>query len=910
VRPLVKKILPYGAGFFLAVILVIAIYLYFFRSAPSRGSEALIRLVPEDAGCIIESSGPADMLNEFRRSSLWKDFMETGGVRRSEALFRKMDTLLISYPHLKKTVSEYPAVAGIRMAADSTPSAFLILEVPSKMQRATMRRFIGEMAEGMAIASAGRPGKKIHIIKNPSGRNGCYYAFVKNCLVAGNDSILLCGIMEQARAGKLTLPDETTFAKVYGTIGKKVSTHLFLNTSSMKMAVQRIINSSEPVLSNSPCFPDGWSAFDVTIKNNDLIFNGFTALREASSPFGQLFLAQVPEDITIQRILPYNTVFSFQTSTGDFRDFSEKMKNLRGMDDTLLRKSIRSLRDPSVSIDLEKRMESIAGPEICLAFTGSADPSREHNTYIILRSAQLETGRISLNLMSDPDKDANIQVGGHMIQKLIIPNPYVFFYGFLPDNTRLEWFTILDDHIVFGETQASIHRFLSFYLSGRTMASDPSRSAFLDYFPERSNLSFNINVRFAGDDLMQSINDSLRSGILLHKDLLNRFEGLAVHLSAINDMFYTTVHLNYDPSYAGESPYLWKVRLDEEISGGPFLIEDPSTGKGNVVVFDQSGQMVLIDENGMIRWKRKLSGPVLSDVFRVDPDQDHQPHLLCNTSDSIYLLNFDGHSAAGFPLAVPSGASNGLTVLDYNRDRNYRIILVTRDRRILNLDITGNSVKGWNSPVLAADVVSPVKHLVAAGKDYLIFPQQDGTVLMTDRKGNIRLKPDKSFRHSNHAGFYAGTYPAPGIMYSTDINGNVVYITGTGTVKKVSFGDYLPDHSFVSADFNMDKKTDYIFLDRNRVTVLSQNRKPIAEVPLPEEISHPPLVFELPARSMYLGFYSAQSGNIYLLSKEGQVQWVSDIKSDHPFQIGHLTNKITFHLISGYRDEVFNYLFE
>ncbi|MDD5508083.1 MAG: hypothetical protein PHD25_07095 [Bacteroidales bacterium] len=909
--PILKKILPYVAGFLLAVILLVAIHRIFFRSAPSRGSEEILRMVPADAVCIIESSKPADMLKGIRQTSMWKDFMKIREIRSSETLFMRTDTMLTLYRNLKKTMSEYPAVAGIHMAADSTPCVLLILEVPSRIQRTAWHRFLDDMAEGREKASARHLGKKIHIIKNTSGTGGFYYTYLKNYLLASNDSALLCQIMEQTGSGNQTPADDPSFIKVMATTGKKVNTHLFLNHSRMKMALPTLFGKGLHGLTDSPYFPDGWSAFDVTVKNNECILSGFTALSDPSGPFNMLFHATDPSDISIQRILPFNTVFSIQACTGDFRNFFGKIRSIRGMGDTLFTTTVRSLRDPTVSIDLEKRIESMAGPEICLAFTGSVISSHEQNTYIILRSSQMETSLVSLDLLSDPDKNATMQLGQHIIRRLIIPNPFVcLFYDSLKHHNRMEWFTTLDDYIVFGETKASVHRFLSYYLSGRTMTGDPSRSAYLDYFPERSNLSFNINARFAGDDLLEFLDDSVRSFVLLHKDLLSRFEGLGVHFMAMNDMFYTTVHLNYNPSFVGESPYVWKVRLDGPIIKGPLLIDNPVTGKGNVVVFDQTDQMVLIDENGVIRWKRKLSSNVLSDVFRVDQGHDHQPRLLFNTTDSIYLLDLEGRLASGYPLAVPAGAGNGLTVLDYANDRTYRIILATKDRKILNLDISGNPVKGWNNPPIGADLTSPVQHVVAAGKDYLIFSQKDGKVLMTDRKGNVRLRPDKSFHHSDHADFYPDADRLHGIMYSTDVNGNVVFVTGTGATKKVSVGDYLPDHFFLSEDFNMDKKADFIFLDKNRISVHSQNRKLIAEVPFPEVISHPPAVFVLPARSTYLGFYSGESGTIYLLSKEGFADWVKDIKSDRPFQIGYLDNRVSLHLIAGYRDEVFNYLFE
>lgn len=905
-----KKIAPFLAVILPSVILFVSVYLFFFRSGPTLGSGELIRSVPVDALCFIESSQPAAVVKEIRNTAIWEEALISKGLSIPEDLLQKMDSVIRSYSRLMQNFEEYPAVFGWQMVDDDVPEPFIILEVPSGYQRMALHRFIGEMAEGRQTASGRYRGKRLYRVTGPEGEIQLYHAFIKNSWIASTDSNLQHMVMDQALDRDRTLRDDPSFEKAYGTTGKKVNAHLLLNNSKLKRILPLLLDEGRSYSKTNPYFPDGWSAFDVTIKRNELIFNGFTTTENADIPFCQLYMGSAPQDIKIHKILPYNTVFSIQTTAGDFGDFFRKINNIKGNSDSLRTRDFHSLRDPSVKIDLEKRIQSIAGPEICLAITGSPEPDLKLNTFLILRSEQMETSLISLNLLSDPASNANIRVGEHMIGKLILPNPYILLFDLLSEDNLLQWFTVLDDYIVFGETPAAVHKFLSYYLSGRTMGSNPSCSEYLDYFPEKSNLTFQMNIRNASEGLIAMLADTLAAGIRSNKDMLSRFDGLAIHYSAMNDMFYTTAHLNYNPAYVEESPYLWKTRLDTVIFKGPQLIENPVTGKGNVVVFDQSGQMILIDEKGLIQWEKKLSGPVLSDVFLVEYGQDRQSHLLCNTTDSIYLLSLDGQRAQDYPVPVPSGASNGLTVLDYNKNRDYRIIVAARDLKILNLDIKGNPVKGWNSPVIDSEVVDPVQHLVAAGKDYLIFSLRGGKVLMTDRKGNIRLKPDQSFLHSEHASFYAAPAQANGIMYTTDIYGSVVYITSKGTTRKVSFGDYLPDHCFVSADFNMDKKVDFIFLDKNRITVYDQKHTLISEVPFPEEISLPPLVFTQVEGRTYLGFYSGQSGNIYLLSKDGHVQWVREIKSDRPFQIGFLDNKTTLHLIAAYENEIFNYLFE
>ncbi len=905
-----KKIIRTVVAALSVIALATAAYVIFFHPAPQGEGRDLTGSVPDDVICIVETKRPATLLQEVGRMPVWQDFRSMERMKVFGAFIDTMATTICSFPRLSQNLAAYPAIFALRMTEQQKSSVLAVFEVPSLYQRKIIRNFIVQITAGSQITSDRHRGKKLYSVTGPDGNVAFHFAFIDNLFVASTDSILQHMSLDRIANKGPALQENPSFRKAYATTGKMVNTHLLMNGSALKSALCLLPDTTERYLISGRSFPEGWAALDVALRQNEMIFTGFTALKDQENLFYQLWNGDEPEDLKIHKILPVNTAFSLQFTTGNFNDLYRKVTHSKKTGDSVFQGNFRSLMDPSMQVDLAKRVQSIAGPEICLAVAGFPAATLQESTFLIIRSVNPETSRVSLELLSDPAKNAPFTIGDHLIRKLILPNPFLTIFRPLPEDNQLEWYTFLDEYIVFGEKPVALQKFISYFQTGRTIGNNPHLSGYLDHFPGRSNVSLSMNIRNAGDEMVSLLNDSLAATVHRERDFFNRFHGLAIHFSAMEEMLFTTLHLAYDPDYVEESPYLWKTELDTTIRKGPFLVRNPLTGKGNIIVFDDSGQMYLIGEDGEIRWKARVSGPVLSDVFVVEAGHDQLPCYLCNTTDSMYLIQTDGQRAPGFPLAIPSGASNGLTVLDYDNEKEYRIFLATRDRKILNIGIDGNPVKGWNIPVTDSLMVRPMQHLVAAGKDYLIFPLRGGRVLITDRKGNVRLQPAPKFIHSGQSDFYVNKQGTEGIMFTTDVYGNVTYIAQNGGLKKVSFGDFLPNHCFLSADFNGDRQDDYIFLDKNQLSVFNRKREKIAAFSFPEEIQDPPLLFTLPAGRTYLGFFSGVTGNIYLLSREGQAQWTADIKSDRPFQVGYLDNNVTPYLIAGYRGEIFAYLFE
>lgn len=900
-----KKIISITISALVSLFVLASAYYFLIRPQPSSGSHQLIRAIPPDAAFILQFEQLGSFLSDFSQTAYWKDLKKMEQIAQIDHIVATMDSSINTNPRAAKFLADYPSAISFHLNQDTSLTFMFLLEMPSVFYRRAFEQIIHPSLSPTGLTRKTHRGKTIYQGNFRDLPIVLTYAFTGGLFLASNDTTVILHTIDHLLSSSEGILDNPSFAQLYSTRGKMVNAHLFINNEQLKPIISLLIRADKVGSLKGFSFPGGWTVLDLFLKEKELLMNGFTAITDTTDTFYRIHLKSGPQTATILPILPYNTVFSVQTGFEQLDVFMDGP-----MRDSLLDYRFVSPDDPSKTLDLKKRMESIAQKEIAMAFTGPYGASVSDNAYLIVHSDNLANSLISLDLLTDPKTSSIPPAGGFPIRKLKTANPFRIIFSPLASDNTFQWYTTLGDHIIFAKTLSAVQKFAAYYQAGKVLGQMPLYSDYLDNVPDKTNISIQLNIRNAGDAVLTFLKDPVARFIRQSKTTLDRFDGLTVQYSAMGELLYTTIHLNYHPEYVAETPYIWKTPLDSTIQKGPFLLQNLFAQEGYILVFDRLNQMVLLDGSGKIQWKTMLSGPVLSDVFQVYGNRINQNWILFNTADYIYMYDLMGEPVGEYPLPLPSKAVNGLAVFDFEKKKNYRIFVACEDHTVYNFDINGKQVKGWKLPETESIVPFTAEHLVARNKDFLIFTQMDGQVLMTDRRGDTRLRIEKSFTNSTRSGFYSIGSPGSESLVTSDIYGSIIFLTPSGRITMKNFGDFLPDHYFLVTDLDNDRKNDFVFLDRNQLTVFSQSKDTILSFSFEEPINHRPLVFELPSQGTHLGFYSTDSGKIYLFNKDGLLEWSEGIVSDRSFQIGYLKDKNTLHLITGYRNMVYDYLFE
>ncbi|MCD4682411.1 MAG: hypothetical protein K8R86_03925, partial [Bacteroidales bacterium] len=448
------------------------------------------------------------------------------------------------------------------------------------------------------------------------------------------------------------------------------------------------------------------------------------------------------------------------------------------------------------------------------------------------------------------------------------------------------------------------------FYNQKTLVENFNYQNFCNNISDRSNIYFYCNIRNSLNELSNYFNQEFGDVLLKNENILRNFEGLAIQFSYINRMFYTSIYLKYNPTYQEVNPSNWEADLEAEVAGSPCFIRNHKSGKLNVIAFDKLNNMYLIDHIGQIQWKIPLIEAPLSKVYEIDYYKNGKTQYFLGTKNYFYLIDLNGNYVADYPLKLITHATNPVVVLDYENDKNYRLLLALADNKIYNFDMNGKLVKGWKKVQTKVSVTQAIEHLVQGGKDYLFITDEKGNVTITNRRGEERIKIKNKFKKAKNSKFHINRTNSKGVFISTNNKGKLVYITDKGKINTTNFGDFSEDHYFLYYDFSGNNINDFIFIDGNMLTVFDRFKKVILGHSFEFNVDRQPVIFEGKQNKLYLGIMNPENNEIIVFDKNGLAYVEQNLYGINSFIVGSLNKNGKTDLIIGLENKVVNFQIE
>ncbi len=177
-------------------------------------------------------------------------------------------------------------------------------------------------------------------------------------------------------------------------------------------------------------------------------------------------------------------------------------------------------------------------------------------------------------------------------------------------------------------------------------------------------------------------------------------------------------------------------------------------------------------------WRKELSGDDTPQAWEVDLYRNGKYQVALANSEAFHVIDVLGREVKGYPLTPASGIS-AAAVIDYDRNRNYRILIGTSDGGLLNYREEGNRTPGWSFTPQPGRVIVQVHHLRVGNRDYLYAGQDDGSIRLLKRSGADRFQSPVSVPSDQ----------APCFRLSESIaSSTVLYIDEKGWTQERTFG--------------------------------------------------------------------------------------------------------------------------
>ncbi|MCA6363026.1 MAG: DUF3352 domain-containing protein [Bacteroidetes bacterium] len=849
-----------------------------------------LEAVPENAWCIISSRDPQQLWEKLRRGNLiWEEIQTLQWSRSATSAAVTADSLLKADAGLSSWLSGNTTWLSLHHSAAGT-DALVAVSLTAATAESDALQFL-QKAAGKTPATETVRGKA-RLLTHPKWTAAVCEGIV---LISSQPALVNAAIDQLER--KHSLLNDDGFAAVLETAGKNVPANIYLHCARTGDVLASLAGESAQAEIDLLQHTGGWMELDATLRPNLLLLNGYTNASDSAGHFLAAFAGQEPQRTEVQSVLPATTVLFTSYALSNFslwlEEFDKQQQKTGGA--AARREALDKLHS-AYGFDAENDLGTWLGNEVTLALLPNADGSTE--PVALLSSSSTGLARESLARLSG---ETEADTSGNNISMLRANGMLPAVFGHLFSSLHTCSYTVVQQYVVFARSAEVLQRITAANESGKTLARDPSYTDFASNLGEEATLA----IYAAGgrcSDLLRSKADNefeslLRSNMLL----LDKFDGVMLRFSATEqNLFFTSAQLRHNPQSKQTLSSLWETPLDTTVSMRPQLLVNHNTEGLDVFVQDEANTIYLISSTGKIFWKKNIGERILGEVQQVDALKNGKLQICFATASAIHVIDRNGNNLAPFPLKLAAKASSPLRVMDYDNDRNYRLLIACTDKRVYNYTIKGEKVEGWKFAPAADVIVTPAQHCAVSGKDYIVFADRSGRVYVCDRQGGIRINLKEQLPAPLDAfTLEPGRDLAQTRLVTADTLGNVVRLSLSGNLERLHVSDFDSRPEFSYGDANGDGSREYIFTHGKRLQVFDQSKKLMLNQSFDGQLNGRAQVFNFGNSNVRIVVNSQQTARLHLIHNSGAESAGSPVTGQTPCSIGRLNSTTTYTLVCG-----------
>jgi hypothetical protein len=841
------------------------------------------RTISPDAAVVIETVALQSFVNSIATD---KGLMgEVWKVNEFEISNIKLKSLadLLNKAEFKKIFNDGPAVISFYPSPAGKLQALVSLVVPGTVRL----RHIKEMLQASGIRNVfegGPQGNQVIRIPFSAGNTSDTV-----CLSLAS-GLILCSCSEELIAkGRLQMNTGNDIRNYPGfrqvlTASGKNEDKIFVLFPNLTKLLDQVIRKEKRYLAEAVTRLAGTAEGDIYINNDGLVLSGYTESTDSSEILYRYKDIPTHEFHTF-KILPSSTVI-FETLVLQPQKTPER--NIAATRADLL--------------EMAGKLQEMSDKEVTRAFIDIREQPVSNNTLIIYELAnRVRTEQLFFEekvpknniLYFEPDDQTKVPVyrtsSYSGLTRLIMPR-------LAPDFTE-SYFAFYDNYMIAGNSFFTISRLLYDNLLNKTLANDVNYRDFEKTLPSRGGYFFycvpSRIINYFAEFLDENIISSLKS----NKSSLNKIQAIGYQFASSNKMLYNSLSISFKEAEREESPTEWETLLDTVAAIKPFFFTNHITGAKEIFIQDMKNNTYLINAAGRVLWKVQINEKITGNIYMIDYFRNGKYQLLFSGKEYLHLLDRNGNYVERYPVKLRSRATNPLALFDYDNNRDYRLFIAGEDKLIYSYDKTGSVVKGWKPFRTAGNVRSEINYFRVSGKDYLVA-SDEMSVYFLDRTGNKRVNLKDAVTRAEGSAMRLTPVSEPSVV-CTAPDGTVQHIFFDGTVRKFSLNKFSRDHSFNIFDVDGDGFDEYVFIDKGIMYLYDHDRSRMFSRDFGSYDLGGPINFIFSGSDRKIGVYDNEKKLIYLIDRYGRTMKGFPLRGASMFSIGRLSDKGGWNLIVG-----------
>ncbi len=600
-------------------------------------------------------------------------------------------------------------------------------------------------------------GKTITEITHIASRQQFSYILHDHVFIGSYTSLLVEDVIRTVNENAITRTAPWAGWREMGNNGKQ-SVKLYANLAAMPRLVQVLTGSASEagILAHFGRFA-ALSALphENTGGQNSIFLKGQTSVADLAETgeYLRVFDGQSPQPIKCLSLVPNQTLVFYHWS---FSNAAEFLRQHRAHD------QVHNPRNSSA-----KALPGWVGNEMTLALieTTSDLPDRLLVVQARSRSGALQDlNRLANNLDNGQNTDPYSETyAGVPIRQMNEPDFPASLFGAEINGFGECFYTGIGNHVVFGSSVRALKNLLDNRTNGEVWGQSAQKRKL---FENRKPALFTVHadVGRAWGMFLRNASPQWRQLMQQYGSELKDFEAVTVRIhSQKKERFETEITLRHHekPTAARlQNRFFnnWRTNADTLLTMPPAVVRSHLDRSRETVLQDAGNRLYLVSEEGKIRWRRWLEGPVKTSIFQIDYLKNNKLQYLFATKNALQLIDRNGSPVAPYPLKIGAAAGlHTLSVIDYEGDLDYRFLVSDLLGNLYMYDKAGTPLEGWNPLRTGYRLQCAPQHIRLGGKDYFAILQANGQLTLANRRGqaqpgfplNLKARTESAFLIEN-----------------------------------------------------------------------------------------------------------------------------------------------------------------
>ncbi len=709
-------------------------------------------LVPESAVMVYETEQLVPTWQEVSQSSLWQNLSAIPAYDSLSYYFQELD----SVQPLEDFFRKKQVLIGIHVVARDDFDFSYFFNVRGPQDKGALQQFLDQYGKKSHIRTESRTysGFTIHELTDTQTNKRFSYILYKNIFAGSFTPFLIEDIIRNID----TKFSENSFATVNPALKQlpKLTDdegNLYLNCQKIPLLLSVFTGKDRQQHLEPLAYLAQAMFLDVDVSENQLLLNGFSTLPSSEEKPAATFLSTFDEQsagsIDMQAYIPDRTaVFTHMTFSDPLAWQQKLFAYQQHYDDPVLKESLayRQQLQQYKKIDLSSFFRWFQ-KEAGLLVLESVEVETPDQVLIlgVKDTARIKQACLQVN---DALRSENSEVpyeekfSGYEIHEIRQQEFPAALLGPLALGFDKCFYLLTEDYWIMANNVRALKRLILDREAENTWNKSILFNRFLETTVDQANLSYIVNTARAWALFMHSLSPEWQQFMQQYADQFKALEHLAIQFSKSEQEFYTSLAVDYaaEPNVRKSRQFqtVQQVFYDNQVKTQPFVVRNHENQAWEVVLQDDSNFFYLASTGGEILWKDSLPGKIVGGVQQIDFYNNGKLQYLFATEHAIHILDRNGDEVEGYPMYLPEEVTvQYLSLIDYDNSKKYRFLITDTSGKLWMFNKDRENLEGWNPRVLEGTLASAPIHIRVRDRDFILAVQQDGTILLMNRKGQL-----------------------------------------------------------------------------------------------------------------------------------------------------------------------------